>query len=291
MPLGSQTSQLFANIYLNELDQFVKHILKVRYYIRYVDDFVILSNSAEELKAYKEKINIFLKERLLLELHPDKSKVLTIQQGIQFLGFRIFSYHKIPRRANIRKFQGKLKELKVLYKEKQLSRERVVECLEGWMAYARQGNTYKYRRNLLRNFNKDFPIRNKKEIMRSKKITNFFRKYYASKVEFSVQKTLLLIRKGLTLREIAEIRAIKEATVWNHCTNLIEHSQLAVWTIMSKKKIVYILSRIKNVSESLKQIKERIHDKRITYDDIACVRAHVRMKEKINTRNNIESKT
>lgn len=285
MPLGNHTSQFFANVYLNELDQFVKHVLRVKYYLRYVDDFVILSNSYKELEKYKDKINVFLKEKLLLELHPDKSRVLNLKQGVHFLGFRIFSYHKIPRKTNIRKFQNKLKELKILYKEKQINREQVVECLEGWMAYAMQGNTYKFRRKLLRNFNRDFPIRYKCEIIRSKKIRNFFRKYYAGKVEFSSQKTLLLLGKGRFIEEIARERGLKVDTIWEHIIKLIEHGQLAVWSVLPKKKIVYLLQRMKNFEEPLKQIKERIYDKRITYNEIACVRAHLKMKERIKQKN------
>ena len=218
-------------------------------------------------------------------MHKDKSKILNLKEGVPFLGFRIFPHHKLPKKANLGKFQSKLRELKILYKEHQLNREQIVEHLEGWMAYAKQGNTYKYRRDLLKSFNRNFPIRNKNEIIKSKKIRNFFRKYYASKVEFSFQKTLLLLRKGLTIQEIAQERAIKEATVWAHIINLIEHGQLAIWTILPRKKIVYVLQRIKTPLENLKQIKERIYDKRITYDEIACVMAHVKMKEKIKQRN------
>ena len=285
MPLGNHTSQFFANVYLNELDQFVKHVLKARYYVRYVDDFTILSHSKEELENYKLKIDSFLKERLKLALHQDKSKVIPLKQGIPFLGFRIFPRHKIPRKTNIRKFQSKLKELKYLYKENKINREQVVEHLEGWMAYVKQGNTHKYRRNILRSFNKHFPIHNKSQIIRSKKIKNFFKKFYASKVEFSIQKTLVLVRKDKKINEIAKERGIKESTVWEHLANLIEHGQLAVWSIMPKKKIVYTLQRIKDASEPLKQIKERIEDKRISYDEINCVRAHVKMKAKIKSKN------
>lgn len=281
MPLGNYTSQFFANVYLNDLDQFVKNELKVKHYIRYVDDFVMLHNSKSQLADYMEKINIFLQESLGLMLHPFKSKILNLEEGVPFLGFKIFLHHKTLRNTNIRKFQSKLRELKVLYREKQLNREQVVECLEGWMAYAKQGNTYKYRRNLLRTFNKYFPIRNKNEIIISKKIKNFFRKYYSSKVEFSSQKTLLLLRKGLSIQEIYCERGIKEATIWRHIINLVEHGQLPIWNVLPKKKIVYLLQRIKSSSEPLKQIKEQIYDKNVTYDDIACIRAHVKMKEKI----------
>jgi len=286
MPLGSHTSQFFANVYLNELDQFVKHKLKAKYYIRYVDDFVILSNSIKELQEYKEKINIFLKEKLILELHSDKSKIIDLKNGVNFIGFKIFPYHKIPRKTNIRKFYKKLKELKVLYREKQINREQVVESLEGWMAYARQGNTYKYRRKLLRNFNTHFPIRNRNELIISKKIKNFFKKYYSSKIKFSSQKTLLLLRKGMSIEAIARERYLKNSTIWEHIILLIEHGQLAVWSCMSKKKIVYLLQRMKDINEPLKQIKERIYDKQITYDEIACIKAHLKMKARIKIKNN-----
>ena len=94
MPLGNLTSQFFANIYLNELDQYVKNVLRVKYYIRYVDDFVILHNSKETLQAYKYYIDSFLRNNLLLTLHPDKSKIIPLRKGITFLGLRIFYHHK-----------------------------------------------------------------------------------------------------------------------------------------------------------------------------------------------------
>jgi len=90
MPLGNLTSQFFANVYLNELAQFVKHKLRAKCYIRYVDDFVILHNSKEQLNIWKSEINRFLKEKLELELHPNKSQILKLKKGIKFLGFRIF---------------------------------------------------------------------------------------------------------------------------------------------------------------------------------------------------------
>lgn len=161
MPLGNLTSQWFANIYLDKLDKFVKHCLKIKYYIRYVDDFVIFSNSILELQEWKEKINEFLKQSLALELHPNKSKMIPLEQGINFLGFKIFNYHSLIRESNRRNFERKLRELRILYKEGQINREKVVEKLEGWLAFAKHANSYKYRRELLRNFNRHFPIRDK----------------------------------------------------------------------------------------------------------------------------------
>lgn len=281
MPLGNHTSQWFGNIYLDKLDKFVKHELKAKYYIRYVDDFVLFSNSRIELEYWKKQISLFLREKLKLELHPEKSRVIPLSQGIDFLGLKIFYHYSLVRDSNRRNFERKLKELKILYKEGQINREQVIESLEGWLAFAKHANSYKYRRELLRNFNKSFPIKDRSQIIRSKKIKNFFRKFYASKTDFSVQKTLLLVQKEFTVRQIAEARSLKEGTVWNHFANLIEHGQLPVWRIMPKKKIVKIITKTRAPSESLKQIKDKIEDKNISYDEIACVKAHLKMKEKI----------
>ena len=100
MPLGNLTSQFFANVYLNELDYFVKHKLKTKYYIRYVDDFIILHKSKSQLKIWKKQIKLFLKENLKLELHPDKSKIVSLSRGIDFVGFRNFYYYKLLRKRN-----------------------------------------------------------------------------------------------------------------------------------------------------------------------------------------------
>lgn len=98
MPLGNLTSQFFANVYLNELDQFVKHKFRAKYYIRYVDDFVMLHDNPNVLEDYKKKIDNFLRDKLELYLHPDKSKIIKLQRGIGFLGFRIFFHHKLVRK-------------------------------------------------------------------------------------------------------------------------------------------------------------------------------------------------
>ena len=104
MPLGNLTSQFFGNLYLNELDYFVKHKLKAKYYIRYVDDFVILNSDKSILEEYKEKISNYLKN-LKLELHPDKSNIIPLRNGITFLGYRLFYHHKLLRKSNLKKFQ------------------------------------------------------------------------------------------------------------------------------------------------------------------------------------------
>ncbi len=97
LPLGNVTSQLFANIYLNELDQFVKHILKARYYIRYCDDFVILNQDSSLLQRHVRKIRDFLREKLSLELHPDKVTLRKLRLGTDFLGYVSLPHYRVLR--------------------------------------------------------------------------------------------------------------------------------------------------------------------------------------------------
>ena len=137
MPLGNLTSQFFANIYLNELDYFVKHKLRVKYYIRYVDDFIILHNFKEQLEKWKCEINKFLKEKLKLELHKDKSKIINLSKGIDFVGFRNFYYFKLLRKRNIRNIERKIN----LFNKREISYEKLFEIFQGWNAYANWGNS------------------------------------------------------------------------------------------------------------------------------------------------------
>ena len=86
LPLGNLTSQLLVNIYMNKFDQFVKHKLKVRYYIRYADDIVFLSRVRQRLINILKEINSFLSKKLKLQLHPKKISIRTVASGIDFLG-------------------------------------------------------------------------------------------------------------------------------------------------------------------------------------------------------------
>lgn len=110
LPLGNLTSQLFVNIYMNEFDQFVKHKLKEKYYIRYADDFVLLSDSRAHLEALIPKIAEFLRNRLHLELHPDKLFLKTVASGVDFLGWVHFPDHRVLRTTTkkrmIRRVEG-----------------------------------------------------------------------------------------------------------------------------------------------------------------------------------------
>ncbi len=107
LPIGNLTSQLFANVYLNELDWFVKKNLKESFYIRYMDDFVILSKDKKRLGAVKKEIQRFLKKELRLFLHPQKSQVYKLNQGLDFLGYRLFLYKRKLRAISYKRMKRK----------------------------------------------------------------------------------------------------------------------------------------------------------------------------------------
>lgn len=108
MPIGSLTSQFFANVYLNELDQFIKHTLKVQAYLRYVDDFVLLADDRQTLLAWKRQIEAFLQDRLKLQLHPNKVVLQRCTQGIDFLGSMVFPHHSLVRQRSVRALRRRL---------------------------------------------------------------------------------------------------------------------------------------------------------------------------------------
>ena len=108
LPLGNVTSQLFANIYLNELDQYVKHQLKVKYYLRYCDDFIILGLESSYLSKLAYKIGEFLEEHLFLNLSPNKVILRKYRQGIDFLGYVILPHHRVVRTKTKRRIIDKV---------------------------------------------------------------------------------------------------------------------------------------------------------------------------------------
>jgi len=149
MPLGNLTSQFFANLYLNELDYFVKHTIGAKYYIRYVDDFVVLHESKTELTKCLQLLNCFLKENLSVQLHPDKSKIFSVNQGVPFLGLRVYPHYRLLKKGNIIKFNKKLQALRNDYKCCAANYDAIYDFVEGWVAYSKQANTYNLRKRML----------------------------------------------------------------------------------------------------------------------------------------------
>jgi len=156
MPLGNLTSQFFANVFLNELDHFVKDQLRAKHYIRYVDDFVILDKSPIILQQYMKEIDFFLRNSLKLELHPEKSKIMFMSRGTEFLGMRIFLHHKLIQEKNLRKFFRKLQLLTFQYDEGKANYDKIYDSLEGWNAYAMNADMFKLKKKIMQSIEEKF---------------------------------------------------------------------------------------------------------------------------------------
>lgn len=113
IPIGNLTSQLFANVYMNSLDHFVKEVLHVKYYLRYTDDFILLHEDRRVLEVYLPQIKKFLAKRLRLELHPRKIEFLKLNQGIDFLGYVVFPKHIKLRERTKKRMMRKIQEGKL----------------------------------------------------------------------------------------------------------------------------------------------------------------------------------
>ena len=147
MPLGNFTSQFFANVYLNELDYYVKHILKAKYYIRYVDDFVILHKDKRVLVYYLKHINNFL-PCLKIKLHPNKTGINPLCNGITFLGYKVFYYYKLLRKRNTKYFMKRFDENISLYNNGKITEEQLESRINGWNGYAKFADTLNFREKL-----------------------------------------------------------------------------------------------------------------------------------------------
>ena len=152
IPLGNLTSQIFANIYLNELDQFIKHQLKIKYYLRYTDDFVILSNNQEYLERIIPTINNFLSSRLKLTLHPNKVVIRKYRQGIDFLGYVSLPYWRVLRTKTKNRMFKKLKNKIGEFKQGRINEEKLNQSIQFYFGVLSHANTYKLSQNLKNQF-------------------------------------------------------------------------------------------------------------------------------------------
>ena len=110
LPLGNLTSQLLVNVYMNEFDQFMKHKIKAKYYVRYADDFVVMSQDRAWLESILPRIEGFLWTRLKLRLHPNKISIRTIASGVDYLGWVHFNDHRVLRTVAKRRMFRRLKD-------------------------------------------------------------------------------------------------------------------------------------------------------------------------------------
>ncbi len=136
LPIGNLTSQLFGNVFMNQLDQWVKHYLKAKHYIRYADDFVILSRDKEWLANIISIIRRFLETELKLTLHPDKIILKTAATGVDFLGWIHFPDHRVLRRTTKRRMMRRIQW------------PTTNETLQSYLGLIKHGNTHKLQQEL-----------------------------------------------------------------------------------------------------------------------------------------------
>ncbi len=148
LPIGNLTSQFFANVYLNELDYFVKFELREKYYIRYMDDFLVFGEDKSRLRQVKEGIRQFLCEHLNLNLHPNKSTIFPVKSGVDFCGFRVFPYYRRLRRGNVKVFVKRIKKIQMAFSQGSIGIKQVSGSIRAWVAHASWANTYRLRKKL-----------------------------------------------------------------------------------------------------------------------------------------------
>lgn len=143
LPIGNLTSQLFANVYLNEFDQFVKHVLRAKHYARYTDDFIVVSSDAAYLKTLIPAIQGFLSERLALNLHPKKTVIRKLGQGIDFLGYTIFLHHRLVRTKTKQRIFRKLKLKTQEFKADKIDGKKLGQSLQSYHGVLSHANAHR----------------------------------------------------------------------------------------------------------------------------------------------------
>lgn len=155
LPIGNLTSQLFANIYLHELDEFVKHGLREKLYMRYMDDFCVVHHDKDHLHRARALIEQFLWQRLRLKTNA-KTQVFPVGvrhgRAMDFLGYRIWTTHRRIRKSSISRISRTLRKMRRLYSLGKVSMEKIGESVKSWIAHASHAESYGLRKKLLGSF-------------------------------------------------------------------------------------------------------------------------------------------
>ena len=152
LPIGNLTSQFLANLYLNELDQYVKHVLKIKYYVRYMDDFVVFGNDKEELLQTEKEIISFCIKKLQLSLHL-KGGIKRYSEGFGFLGFRIFRKHKRLKSVCINRYLQKYKKKSKAIAKGMMPQEDLQRSIDTWQNHISFGDTLRLQHFLKNKYN------------------------------------------------------------------------------------------------------------------------------------------
>ena len=141
IPLGNVTSQDFAGIYLNELDQYVKRYLSVKYYVRYMDDFIIMVPTKEEAQRRLEQVTSFIQDRLRLQLNT-KTRIFPAEQGVNAYGFKIHATHTQVRSGSKADMKRRIKAMDRKYKAGEITFKPIQHSVNSWLGHARHSNSF-----------------------------------------------------------------------------------------------------------------------------------------------------
>ncbi len=144
IPVGNLTSQLFANIYLNKLDQYIKHTLGAKYYMRYMDDFILLSPDKEQLRRWLEDIERFLRDELKLELNQ-KTTILAAKNGIDFVGYKHRATHRKVRQDSVKRIKKTIKK----YESGKITKEQLQKSIASWTGHAGHADSYNLQKKVI----------------------------------------------------------------------------------------------------------------------------------------------
>lgn len=147
LPIGNLTSQLWANVYLDQLDHYVKEVLQVPFYVRYMDDFIIIDGDKAKLWYLKRKIENFLDVKLGLHFNG-KTSIFPVSHGVDFLGYRIWKDHKLLRKRSTKRIRRALKRLKRDYRDGKITAERINATVQSWLGHAKHADSYRFRQKL-----------------------------------------------------------------------------------------------------------------------------------------------
>ncbi len=209
LPIGNLTSQFFANVYLNGLDQFVKHVLKCRFYMRYVDDFVLLHPCNEQLRTWQQQIESFLHSKLELRLNPARTRLRPLNNGIDFVGYIVRPSYILCRNRVVHNLETRLREFEQILIATQgqfsvIRYDRAVldelfACLNSYLAHFKHADAFTLTRRIFEKFTylKYYVIYKRKTLKRTytppKSFYNlksqyayFRRRYYRSLIFFQV---------------------------------------------------------------------------------------------------------
>jgi len=150
IPIGNLTSQFLSNFYLDGLDHFIQEHLRGRGYMRYMDDMLVFGHSKEALHEARRRIEVWLEEKRRLHLHPRKTRVLPVCDGVPFVGFQVFPRHVRLNPRTGKRFVRRLRRLNHAYSLGEIEMERIGRSVAGWVGHARHGTTQRLISKVLR---------------------------------------------------------------------------------------------------------------------------------------------